>query len=268
MGDVSAKAESQLVVSELLGYIIGVSIFQIFGSGPLCLFGTFLFCAPLHILSTRFMLKSLKFNSLPQPRLLMLASYYVLSTLNNYTPFRGDVLKEISSQKMQFSENKLTEDDANDVADTKKFPNTLPGLEELAQQEKYFGEWFQFRQKLKIGISLPDAIQTEQKLRFLVDLHKNEKYILHRTESRISIVLHKDAHQEDVLRALFHAVYSSLHTREGPHFPQSLESFQQIHKQMHEWTNNHFEAFLDELELSGWNSDAVMYLDHGVRAVW
>src|SRR5690606_435704 len=76
IADVTAKADSQMVVAELLGLGSGVLLIQNWHA-PLQLFAIFAVAAPFHLLFTVCRLRSLRFGMLSMSRVLELSNMYI-----------------------------------------------------------------------------------------------------------------------------------------------------------------------------------------------
>ncbi len=76
IADITAKADSQMVVSELLGLGVGVA-FITHWHQPWHLFACFAICAPIHLVCTLGRLRSVRFGMLSESRALQLFNAYV-----------------------------------------------------------------------------------------------------------------------------------------------------------------------------------------------
>lgn len=77
IADVTAKADAQMVVADILGLGIGVFVIQFFGYTPFHLFSYFLILAPVHVGCAYGRMKSIRFGNLNTSRALQLFNMYV-----------------------------------------------------------------------------------------------------------------------------------------------------------------------------------------------
>lgn len=211
IADVTAKADSQMVVSELLGLAVGVSLIH-FWHDPQHLFLIFALTAPVHFACTVMRLKAIRFGMLSASRTMELFTIYVRhhirhtvidnpsipdtivhpSTviINHQSPNPSTVSMNISTGT---STSNINPGAATSTASAAATPTLrLPSPLDCHATDKWFGEWFYPREwqkhlglcEVKMGALASEAFESENELMEALNVFSDELYLLnYRTDT-------------------------------------------------------------------------------------
>eukprot|EP00743_Colponemidia_sp_Colp-15_P010498 GILK01011567.1.p1 GENE.GILK01011567.1~~GILK01011567.1.p1 ORF type:complete len:508 (+),score=60.23 GILK01011567.1:81-1526(+) len=237
VGDVVAKADSQMVVAHLSGMALGIAMIS-FSHTPLFLFSCYAALIPVHLIATVNSLKAANFELLNDHKALLITQEFLT---------KGKVLSpsEISKDEKWFGEF---------VEPRVSSPRVQLGVS-VAQA-------FESEDQLNTTV---DVLRDENYLLAVKDPHD------------ISILLHEDAQARDILRSFVHAssLFNLSQQKASARFgnlpPLKIENTEQLREmliQSHEHTDQVFETFVEALENSGWQSDSVAWSDTSARVTW
>ena len=99
------------------------------------------------------------------------------------------------------------------------------------------------------GSSIMDACASSDQLRQLITLFQCEKYLLNVHNNHLHVVINTEATPTDNLRAYFHAIKLQKQLESTKDWTENHELIQETL----EWTNKHFDGFVQQLETHGWD---------------
>ncbi|KAH6564787.1 hypothetical protein BASA50_006429 [Batrachochytrium salamandrivorans] len=241
VGDIVAKADSQLSLAHLLGMMCGIGMLAV-SFQPLALFSWFGIMAMVQVACTCFLLRSAQFEVLDQARLVLLPREFI---------YAGKGKHVLGLPQISVYENWLNE-------------GLGPG-EVVAE--------------LSIGDSVSEAFK-ESRLDYALELFQNEHYLLgielpnaihHHSKLKLHAVMHKDMAYVDIIQAALHAVRMDFEftlRQSASCAPLSLSEAEELLKSSLEWTRKHMPVFMDGLDKQGWKTDLVIWRDRGIRVEW
>ncbi|RUP06734.1 vitamin B6 photo-protection and homoeostasis-domain-containing protein, partial [Jimgerdemannia flammicorona] len=237
VGDIVAKDDAQMSTAHLLGMLSGVGLITISHS-PTFLFGAFALLSPLNIWSTYKLLQVAQFEILNQAKLTLLGRVYI---------------------------------------DTGK----VVVMNELGDREVAFGEWIKpFGERggvnvaIKLGVSAEKAFAGGGEVQRVVDVMRNENYLLNYHRGVMNVLFHQDATSNDVIRSILHALrfHDLLAGRglavAGGDREREWDAYANAMRESLAWTRERFGEFVAELDRRDWQSDVVFWNDGGLRVNW
>ncbi|KAG0175498.1 hypothetical protein DFQ28_000079 [Apophysomyces sp. BC1034] len=232
IGDIVAKDDAQMSTAHLLGMLSGVGLISISHS-PMFLFGAFAVLSPINIWTTVKMLNAAEFEILNQAKLTLLSRTFI---------------------------------------DTGK----AVGYEELRDREIGFGEWIKpygakggVTMQLKLGSSADQAYGGSGEVEHVVEILKNENYLLNFHKDTMWVTFHEDAGSNDVIKSILHSLkFHDLITSKGLKKENDWAAYAEAIKDSLAWSKEHFPTFVAELDMKEWQSDNVYWNDSGVRVTW
>ncbi|KAA8493358.1 RUS1 family protein C16orf58-like [Porphyridium purpureum] len=177
IGDVSSRAESQVVLGNLTGLGVGIALSSLIQDDTLLALECYAMLACLHVFCTYKSVSNVWLRTLNWTRASVLLRHYVSF---------GEVL---SVQAVNERENFLSLSDATRL------------------------EWCHGSvddpMSVDLGADLLDLVESGSELCTLLEQHGTEKYILgyNRSQRRLGVLFRDDAEPGDELRALLHAQY-------------------------------------------------------------
>ncbi|KAI8971781.1 vitamin B6 photo-protection and homoeostasis-domain-containing protein [Mycotypha africana] len=236
IGDIVAKDDAQMSTAHLLGMLSGVGLITISHS-PAFLFGAFAVLSPINIWTTVKLLHAAEFEILNQAKLTLLAREFI---------------------------------DSGRVLD----------YDELKPREVGFGEWIKpmigkknkkgkINVKIRLGPSAEQAFGAADEVQGVVNIMKNENYLLNYHKNTMWVLYHQDQNTDDVIQSLLHSLkfYDEL-TKQNITKEDNWEQYEQALKRTLEWTKLHHSDFAAQLNDQEWYSDVVYWNDSGVRLAW
>ena len=148
--------------------------------------------------------------------------------------------------------------------------------QELKKQEILFGEWEREYSRVDLGVSIGIVLERNELDRVL-NIFGEESYLLMlRKNGTIGIVLHHGVLQDDVFKALFHAVKIcwAIKTHKNAKDIRSglqavnFDEFFSFVQSLFPTTRSDFAQFMAALKRAGWDADSIAWVDHGIRATW
>ncbi|KAJ8329521.1 hypothetical protein O5D80_002342 [Batrachochytrium dendrobatidis] len=239
VGDIVAKADSQLSLAHLLGMVSGIGMLAV-SFQPAALFAWFSVLSAIQIVCTGLLLREARFEVLDQYRLVLIP-------------------REFMSEK-----NALRIPTLDQVV---RFENWLN--EGLSKG--------QVVTDLSIGVTVDDAFK-HSRLSHALQIFKNGKYLLGfkladstHSQIKVYVVLHQSIQPVHVIQAAFHAVRFEkeiIRQTQSTGAPISLHDAENILESSLAWTLDNFPAYLDGLEEQKWKTDLIIWGDRGIRVVW
>ncbi|KAM0911792.1 hypothetical protein ACQ4PT_013219 [Festuca glaucescens] len=182
--EVIAKGEAQGMVSKFLGIMLGIALANQIGSSvPLALI-SFAGVTVVHMYCNLKSYQSIQLRTLNPYRASLVFSEYLLS---------GQVpsVKEVNDEEPLF-------------------PNSSVGAqlkqsEILSAEAKDAAE--RICRRLQLGSKLSEIIENKEDAHALVDLYKDEQYLLTDYKGKFCVVLKEGSSPEDMLKSIFHVNY-------------------------------------------------------------
>lgn len=273
--DVSAKNESQQVISNLLGMSTGLVILQSLqyfglGSSVTALFGVFSILFPMHLYATYKACKSIELELLSQGRVIRLLHTFVTNVSLPNVVFTVMNKKYTTPTKQ-----------ANHI--------TMPNIQYMTNTETYFDEhnklskydWFD----MCIGVSLSTAFNTQQSLLNAIQRYQDEYYMISidrivnntdrtnkTTKPYVYICLHHDASHYEKLKSMLNGTYVSkllaAYQQQHNHVNLTIHEQTKLLDQAYKLTTATYSIFQTCLVRSQWSVDTVIISDNGVRCNW
>ncbi|CAK9149164.1 unnamed protein product [Ilex paraguariensis] len=186
--EVIAKGEAQGMVSKSIGIMLGIALANcIHSSTPLAL-ASFGVVTWIHMFCNLKSYQSIQLRTLNPYRASLVFSEYLLSGLM-------PSVKEVNDEEPLFP--------------AVPFLNVKPAykarLEELSVDAKDAAA--NIERRLQLGSKLSDVVKSREDVLSLLDLYKNEGYILTVHDGRFCVILKESSSPQDMLKSLFHASY-------------------------------------------------------------
>ncbi|KAL8264086.1 hypothetical protein R6Q59_022216 [Mikania micrantha] len=186
--EVIAKGEAQGMVSKSIGIMVGIALANcIQASTPLAL-ASFGAVTWIHMFCNVKSYQSIQLRTLNPYRASLVFGEYLLSGLvpsvkevNDEEPFFPD-LPLLSLKPVSKAENKLLSPEAKEAAAT-------------------------IGQRLELGSKLSEIVKTKTDAHALLDLYKNQGYILTEQNGKFCVILKETCSQQDMLKSMFHVSY-------------------------------------------------------------
>ncbi|XP_047047054.1 protein root UVB sensitive 1, chloroplastic-like [Lolium rigidum] len=182
--EVIAKGEAQGMVSKFLGIMLGIALANRIGSSvPLALI-SFAGVTVVHMYCNLKSYQSIQLRTLNPYRASLVFSEYLLS---------GQVpsVKEVNDEEPLFPNSSVG-------AQLKK-------SEILSAEAKDAAE--RICRRLQLGSKLSEIIENKEDAHALVDLYKDEQYLLTDYKGKFCVVLKEGSSPEDMLKSIFHVNY-------------------------------------------------------------
>jgi hypothetical protein len=230
IGDLSAKADSQMSLAHVLGMIAGVGAIS-YSHDTSFLLTTFFLTVPFHMAANVLLIRSAQFQIMNISSCTVIADVFA----------RAGAIPDVES-----IERSLT------WAGTVRRP--------CQQQLPH----------IQVGRSIKDVATSLQIVEQTVSVLASENYLLFQNaqgnKQTFSILLHEDGNSVDVAKAVLHAVswHRLLHTCSAAQMPDINQQLQQSYQE----TQHHFEAFTESLMGAGWNPEELQFPDSGRRLRW
>ena len=118
---------------------------------------------------------------------------------------------------------------------------------------------------MQLGARLADAAPDAEALQYVLQLYKNERYLLTYEGGRVRVVLRHDATSHDQLKAFFQSrEFWRRYTAGGERHARNRELLEQSYRT----TQNEFANFMRECRALGWNTDTVLLRPAPRRVTW
>ena len=270
--DVSAKGDSQGVLSNLTGMAAGLGILSTLehyslSSSPYALFSVFGCLFPIHLYATYKACKSVKLQILSQGRVVRLMHEFLTNS----------ALPQIVFTVLN-----------RDYHTPTKLASHIPlnGIDHMCNTESRFDEHHTFKsygwRDVKIGVSLNDAFTTQSSLMSSITRYQDEYYLLSIDECNdihnpVYICLHKDAQHYEKLKAMLNAAYVSKLLAGYQHdttnndkqpLQLSIDQREQLLDHAYKLTESTYSIFQTALERAGYWTDTIIVSDDGCRCNW
>ncbi|CAM0904977.1 unnamed protein product [Alopecurus aequalis] len=182
--EVIAKGEAQGMVSKFLGIMLGIALANQIGSSvPLALI-SFAGVTVVHMYCNLKSYQSIQLRTLNPYRASLLFSEYLLS---------GQVpsVKEVNDEEPLFPNSSVGAQ--------------LKQTEILSAEAKDAAD--RICRRLHLGSKLSEIVENKEDAYALVDLYKNEQYLLTDYKGKFCVVLKEGSSPEDMLKSVFHVNY-------------------------------------------------------------
>jgi len=174
IGDVSAKAESQIVAANVIGLILGVSLSSKVGTDVTNIFAAYLVLSGLHVLATYYASYSVQMRTLNWQRLnAVLSSFVTTGTV--------PLVEDINANE-KFWGGK---------------PRLVPAALQLLSDPSI--------ESVSLGVALQDLTDSEEERYVLSSIFEQERYVMRCSERAVQISLDERASPRDVVQALVQA---------------------------------------------------------------
>lgn len=218
--------------AHLLGMLSGVGLISVSHS-PLFLFSIFAILSPINIWTTIKMINAAEFEILNQAKVTLLSREFI---------DHGDVVN----------------------------------YDQLRKKEIGFGEWIRpgkstnINVNIKMGSSAEEAYRSSDEIQGVLSVLKNENYLLNYHNNTMHIMFHDDANAKDTLKSILHAMkfhdqltaaqlISSSNNNNNDH--HRWDDYITTMDQTLDWTNSHFDLFVNALDKHNWFHDTVYWND-------
>ncbi|KAM3586760.1 hypothetical protein VKS41_001817 [Umbelopsis sp. WA50703] len=232
VGDIVAKDDAQMSTAHLMGMISGVGLISV-SHNPTFLFSAFAILSPLNIWFTYKLLKTAQFEILNQAKLTLLSRSYI---------------------------------DTGKVVD----------IDDLKDREFMFGEFIKqipgrggIGVKIKLGAGADKAFRGAGEVERIVEVMRNENYLINYHNNCMWVMFHDDAESNDVIKSVLHSLrFHDILTSQNANKEQDWDQYAQAMKDSLLWTREKFPEFVASLDNKDWQSDSVYWNDSGVRVEW
>ncbi|CAO3652680.1 unnamed protein product [Cunninghamella blakesleeana] len=232
IGDIVAKDDAQMSTAHLLGMLSGVGLISVSHS-PLFLFSVFAVLSPINVWSTIKMINAAEFEILNQAKVTLLSREFI---------DHGDVIN----------------------------------YDRLRKKEIGFGEWIRpgkstgIHVNIKMGSSAEEAYGSSDEIQNVLHVLKNENYLLNYHNNTMHIMFHDDADGKDTLKSILHAMkfhdqLTAAQLLSKKNDQQQWYDYITTLDQTLDWTNKHFDSFVNALDKHNWVHDNVYWNDSCIR---
>lgn len=249
--EVIAKGEAQGMVSKSIGIMLGIALANcIQASTPLAL-ASFGVVTWIHMFCNLKSYQSIQLRTLNPYRASLVFGEYLLSGLipsvkevNDEEPF-FPALPLLSLKPASKAEHRVLSPDAKEAAAT-------------------------IEQRLELGSKLSDVVKTKVDAHALLDLYKNEGYILTEHNGKFCVILKEICSPQDMLKSMFHVNYLYWLKKEAR--LKSISTFDDcgpsgVLRISLEYVEREFNHAKRDGELAGWVTESLVArpLPHRIR---
>ncbi|CAH9077579.1 unnamed protein product [Cuscuta europaea] len=186
--EVIAKGEAQGMVSKGIGIMLGIAIANYTRSSTPLALTSFGVITWIHMFCNLKSYQAIQLRTLNPYRASLLFSEYLLSGL-------VPSIKEINSEEPLFPALQVLH-----LKSAYEVQNEVLSTEAKFAAAHVVG-------RLQLGSKLSDVARSKEDVLALLDLFKNEQYILAEHQGRYCVVLKENSSQQDMLKSLFHVNY-------------------------------------------------------------
>ncbi|KAJ7522054.1 hypothetical protein O6H91_19G081400 [Diphasiastrum complanatum] len=237
--EVIAKGEAQGMVSKSVGIALGLGISSHVGaSGPL-LVVTFVGVTIFHVVCNLKSYQAVQLHTLNTYR----ASLLMLEYLHS-----GNVLsvKDVNDQEPIFSQRYFRKFKVLDGQAGKQC--LLTEVHDIAADAEL---------NLELGVMLKDLVNTKSDAVPLLELYRNEQYILLPVDDKMKVVLKEAVSPRDLLRAVLQISYLYQGLNQQGRLEQDISKWARLQRSYHLMQEN-FEKVKRDLEKAGWIADGLI----------
>lgn len=225
LGDITAKQETVGVAGDLLGTAMGILLSRLTAHSKRMATVAFVSLSFAHLFSVYREVKGIQ-----------------LGTLNRQRAHRMIQMYLDSSRVPSLSEGNKDERILN-----------RPWLDSLHAPN------------IDLGARLHECAPDAEALKYLLRLYRNDKYLFVYEDTRMKVVLRKDASSHDCLKAFLHADYFwRLYKERGERESRNRDLLEESYK----FTKHNFDSFAREAAQHGWRTTSVLLRPIGRRVAW
>lgn len=225
LGDITAKQETVGVTGDLMGTAMGILLSRYTANSRRLATSAFITVSLAHLFSVYREIKGIQLGTLNRQRAHMLIKYYL-------------------------EEGKV------------------PILAEGNRNERILNRpWLDslHAPNIDLGARLQECAPDAEALQYLLKMYKNERYLFTYEDTRLKIVLRKDAKSHDCLKAFLQADYFwNRYKEEGVRESRNRALVEESYR----FANSRFDAFARDAENKGWLTNSVLLRPIGRRASW
>lgn len=225
LGDITAKQETVGVTGDLMGTAMGILLSRFTASSRQLATSAFVTVSLAHLFSVYREIKGIQLGTLNRQRAHMLIKHY------------------------------LEEGKVPDLAEGNRNERILnrPWLDSLHAPN------------IDLGARLQECAPDAEAFQYLLRMYKNERYLFTYEDTRMKIVLRKDAKSHDCLKAFLQADYFwNRYKEEGIRESRNRSLVEESYR----FANTRFDAFARDAEMKGWLTNSVLLRPIGRRASW
>lgn len=225
LGDITAKQETVGVAGDLMGTAVGILLSRFTANSRRLATGAFITISLAHLFSVYREIKGIQLGTLNRQRAHMLIKYYLEEG-------KVPILKRGNRNERILNRPWL---------DSLHAPN------------------------IDLGARLQECAPDAEALQYLLRMYRNDRYLFTYEETRLKIVLRKDAKSHDCLKAFLQADYFwKRYKQEGIREDRNRALLEESHK----FANSYFDSFAKEADQKGWLTNSVLLRPIGRRASW
>lgn len=225
LGDITAKQETVGVTGDLMGTAVGILLSRFTANSRRLATGAFITVSLAHLFSVYREIKGIQLGTLNRQRAHMLIKYYL-------------------------EEGKV------------------PSLKEGNRNERILNRpWLDslHAPNIDLGARLQECAPDAEALQYLLRMYKSDRYLFTYEDTRLKIVLRKDAKSHDCLKAFLQADYFwKRYKEEGIREDRNRALLEESHR----FANSYFDSFAKEADQKGWLTNSVLLRPIGRRASW
>lgn len=144
----------------------------------------------------------------------------------------------------------------------------VPSLSEGNQDERILNRpWLDslHAPNIDLGARLHECAPDAEALKYLLKMYRNDKYLFVYEQTRMKVVVRKDATSHDCLKAFLHADYFwTLYKERGQRESRNRDLLEESYK----FTKERFDSFAKEAAQQGWRTTSVLLRPIGRRVAW
>lgn len=225
LGDITAKQETVGVTGDLMGTAMGILLSRYTANSRRLATSAFITVSLAHLFSVYREIKGIQLGTLNRQRAHMLIKYYLEE---------GNVPNLAAGNRNERILNR-------------------PWLDSLHAPN------------IDLGARLQECAPDAEALQYLLKMYKNERYLFTYEDTRLKIVLRKDAKSHDCLKAFLQADYFwNRYKEEGVRESRNRGLVEESYR----FANSRFDAFARDAENKGWLTNSVLLRPIGRRASW
>eukprot|EP00842_Homolaphlyctis_polyrhiza_P004744 jgi/Hompol1/5270/HPOL_004292-RA len=238
VGDIVAKADSQMSLAHILGMVAGIAMLSI-SFAPAFLFQCFAFLAASQVALTCLLVQTAKFEVLDQTRLLLLPREFIrhgrVPSLAEITPFENWLNEGLKS---------------SETIPSVRFGTTVASAFAYSDVEH--------------------ALKVLEHEKYLIGFHLSSNAL---EPPRYDIVLREGVDTNSVIMSALHVMrmdyeLAELRRTDMPAMPITQQDAEYALEKTYEWTRDTFKMYHDGLTEREWKTDFIIWGDSGVRAEW
>lgn len=225
LGDITAKQETVGVAGDLMGTAVGILLSRLTEGNTRFATAAFVTVSIAHLFSVYQEIKGIQLGTLNRQRAHMLIKKY------------------------------LHDGKVPNLADGNRDERILnqPWLDSLHAPN------------IDLGARLHDCAPDAEALTYLLKMYRNERYLFTYEDTRMKIVLRKDATSRDALKAFLQADYFwNCYAKDGVRNDRNRTILEDSYK----FVSKNFDSFAREATQMGWRTDSVLLRPIGRRAAW